>query len=77
MLNLMALMEQFKEYSNGRIEDIIKNDPYKREDRTEDNNNITLRIDVNIYLKVAKYMLIITVMSYYIGLSFYIYTDIV
>ena len=56
--------------------DIIENDPELAEDTLHDNNNISLLIHINLYLKICKLAIIILVVSYFIGLSFFIYSDI-
>jgi len=77
MLDVMCLMEKFKSYSDTRINDIIKNDHEKAEDTVEDNNNISVLIRVGILLKVFKLMVILAVISFYIGISFYIFSDLI
>ena len=77
MLNVMALMENIKSYSNERIASIIENDPELAEDTLHDNNNISLLIRINLYLKIFKLAIIILVVSYFVGITFFIYSDIV
>ena len=76
-INLMLLMHHVKEYFNNRMLDIIENDKILAEDKYQDNNNISLLIEINLWLKVAKLLFIIAVMSYYIGLIFFIYQDLI
>ena len=70
-------MHHVKEYFNNRMLDIIENDKILAEDKYQDNNNISLLIEINLWLKVAKLLFIIAVMSYYIGLIFFIYQDLI
>ena len=58
------------------MEDIIENDEELAEDTLHDNNNISLLIHINLYLKIFKLAIIILVVSYFIGLSFWIFSDI-
>jgi len=77
MLDVMALMEHIKSYSNARIASIIENDPELAEDTLHDNNNISALIHVNLFLKIGRLALIILVVSYFVGIIFFIYSDIV
>ena len=77
MLNVMALMENIKSYSNARIASIIENDPELAENTNEDNNNISALIHINLSLKICKLALVILVVSYFVGITFFIYSDMV
>ena len=77
MLDVMALMGNIKDFYNAKIEYIIENDPELAEDTLNDNNNITWIIHINLCLKICKLGIIILVVSYFVGITFFIYSDIV
>ena len=77
MLNVMALMENIKSWSNARIASIIENDEELAENTNEDNNNISALIHINLSLKICKLALVILVVSYFVGITFFIYSDMV
>ena len=77
IFSVPALMMKMKVINNKIIDKMIKNDKEKAEDTLEDNNNISSLILFNFFMSTFKLAIIILNISYFMGIGWYIYVDLI
>ena len=77
IFSVPALMMKMKVINNKIIEKMIKYDKDKAEDTLEDNNNISSLILFNFFMSTFKLAIIILNISYFLGIGWYIYVDLI
>lgn len=60
----------------AHLEDIVENDPDLAEDQENDQNKITMMINIGFAIKILKLMVTIANITYFFGLFWYIFCDI-
>ena len=57
------------------MQKLIENHPELAEEIDEDNNNITFILKITYGLRIYKYLQILLFISYFVGLIFFIFSD--
>ena len=68
-------MDKIKYFAQKRLDDIIENDPIEAENIDKDNNKISALIFTNFSIRIAKLVIIILNISYFLGMFWYIFCD--
>jgi hypothetical protein len=75
--NIQNIMNIFKKYYKNKIEHIIKTDTYLANNTELDNNNITTLMVIGYMMKILRLVLIIMNISFFLGIFWWIYCDLI
>ena len=71
----MLLLETIKNFIKEKSIRMIKKDIIMAEDQISDHNNIDFIMKIRMGLKIAKFMIIIFNLSYFIGMGWLLFTE--
>ena len=72
LFNVQVIMSYIKMFSKKKIDRIIKNDPDLAENFLQDNNNISLLVQINAAIQILKLLVIIINLTIVVGSLMYI-----